>query len=211
MSRGEPFGNVEAAKFVGPLEAPVSGVVRARNAQVLSRPGVLNEDPNASWLVELDMADSSELLLLLTGEEPAPGMVRRRDRALQAAGGGRRMSIVAAETPGLKLRKERFGNDDGVLRSGSEALADDRVAATRSTTGFLPISVTGTACALQCDHCKTHVLEGMVTLQKDTDLFATAQRLQASGTEGHAGFGRVQPHRRCAAPASRERNASRAG
>jgi len=69
VSRGEPFGNVEAAKFVGPLQAPVSGVVRGRNAQVLSRPGVLNDDPNEAWLIELDMADSSELSQLLTGED----------------------------------------------------------------------------------------------------------------------------------------------
>lgn len=69
VNRGEPFGNVEAAKFVGPLQAPVSGVVRGRNAQVLSRPGVLNDDPNQAWLVELEMADSSELSQLLTGED----------------------------------------------------------------------------------------------------------------------------------------------
>jgi glycine cleavage system H protein len=68
VSRGDPFGNVEAAKFVGPLQAPVSGVVRSRNTQVLNRPGVLNEDPNASWLVELEMTDNSELDQLLTGE-----------------------------------------------------------------------------------------------------------------------------------------------
>lgn len=49
---------------------------------------------------------------------------------------------------------------------------------------FLPVSVTGTACALQCDHCKTKVLEGMITVSKETDLFATAQKLQAQGTEG---------------------------
>ena len=69
VNRGEPFGNVEAAKFVGPLQAPVSGVISARNAQVVSRPGVLNDDPNEAWLVELDMADSSELSQLLTGED----------------------------------------------------------------------------------------------------------------------------------------------
>jgi glycine cleavage system H protein len=69
VNRGDPFGNVEAAKFVGPLEAPVSGVVRGRNARVLSRPGVLNEDPNEAWLVELDLADTSELSQLLTGED----------------------------------------------------------------------------------------------------------------------------------------------
>jgi glycine cleavage system H protein len=69
VSQGEPFGNVEAAKFVGPLQAPVSGVIRGRNAQVLSRPGVLNTDPNESWLVELEMSDGTELSGLLTGED----------------------------------------------------------------------------------------------------------------------------------------------
>lgn len=69
LNRGETFGNVEAAKFVGPLQAPVSGVVRGRNAQVLSRPGVLNDDPNAAWLIELELTDGAELSQLLTGEE----------------------------------------------------------------------------------------------------------------------------------------------
>jgi len=35
----------------------------------VSRPGVLNDDPNEAWLVELEMADSSELSQLLTGED----------------------------------------------------------------------------------------------------------------------------------------------
>ncbi len=69
VNRGEPFGNVEAAKFVGPLQAPVSGTVSRRNAHVVDRPGLLNEDPNAAWLVELDLSDRSELAHLLTGED----------------------------------------------------------------------------------------------------------------------------------------------
>jgi lipoyl synthase len=93
------------------------------------------------------------------------------------------MSIVATETSGLKLRKERFGN---AMEFYAPGLKRWQTAEWRPLkhNRFLPISVTGTACALQCDHCKTHVLEGMVTLQRDTDLFATAKRLQASGTEG---------------------------
>ena len=93
------------------------------------------------------------------------------------------MSIMATETPGLKLRRERFGTTMEFYAPGLKRwqTAEWRP---QKHNRFLPISVTGTACALQCDHCKTHVLEGMVTLQKDTDLFATARRLQASGTEG---------------------------
>jgi lipoyl synthase len=93
------------------------------------------------------------------------------------------MSMLVRETPGLKLRKERFGT---AMEFYAPGLKRWQTAEWRPEkhNRFLPISVTGTACALQCDHCKTHVLKGMVTLQKDTDLFATAQRLQASGTEG---------------------------
>jgi lipoyl synthase len=93
------------------------------------------------------------------------------------------MSVVAAETPGLKLRRERFGNAIEFYAPGLKRWQTTEWRPLKHNR-FLPISVTGTACALQCDHCKTHVLEGMVTLQRDTDLFTTAQRLQASGTEG---------------------------
>lgn len=49
---------------------------------------------------------------------------------------------------------------------------------------FLPVSVTGSACALSCDHCQSKVLEGMVSVKADEDLFALAQRLRAQGSEG---------------------------
>jgi uncharacterized radical SAM superfamily protein len=90
---------------------------------------------------------------------------------------------MVAETPGMKLRKERFGSSMEFYAPGLKRWQTAEWRPLKHNR-FLPISVTGTACALQCDHCRTHVLEGMVTLQKDTDLFATAQRLQASGTEG---------------------------
>ncbi len=93
------------------------------------------------------------------------------------------MSTTVAETPGMKLRKERFGSTMEFYAPGLKRWQTAEWRPLKHNR-FLPISVTGTACALQCDHCKTHVLEGMVTLQRDTDLFATAQRLQASGTEG---------------------------
>lgn len=49
---------------------------------------------------------------------------------------------------------------------------------------FLPVSVTGSACALQCDHCQSKVLEGMVSVRADEDLFTLARRLRAQGSEG---------------------------
>lgn len=49
---------------------------------------------------------------------------------------------------------------------------------------FLPVSVTGSACALQCDHCQAKVLEGMASVRLGEDLFDVARRLKAQGSEG---------------------------
>lgn len=48
---------------------------------------------------------------------------------------------------------------------------------------FVPVSVTGTGCALSCEHCKTKVLDGMIALGAHS-LFEVARGLAADGTEG---------------------------
>jgi glycine cleavage system H protein len=68
VARGAPLGSLEAAKFVGPLIAPVSGVVGAHNEAVLAAPGLINRDPFAAWLVEIALSDEPELGALVTGE-----------------------------------------------------------------------------------------------------------------------------------------------
>ncbi|HKZ25035.1 MAG TPA: radical SAM protein [Acidimicrobiia bacterium] len=54
----------------------------------------------------------------------------------------------------------------------------------RNSRRFLPISVTGGACALQCDHCQAKVLKGMISVKAGENLFELARRLQAGGTDG---------------------------
>jgi uncharacterized radical SAM superfamily protein len=49
---------------------------------------------------------------------------------------------------------------------------------------FLPVSVTGSACALSCDHCQKKMLDSMVSVRAGEDLFVLAARLQAQGCEG---------------------------
>jgi len=49
---------------------------------------------------------------------------------------------------------------------------------------FLPVSITGSACALSCDHCQAKVLEGMISVRAGEDLFELARRLRAGGSEG---------------------------
>lgn len=71
LARGDAFGDMEAAKFVGPLISPVSGVIVAVNDELLANPGLLNEDPMAHWIVEIALEPecSAELGQLLTGAE----------------------------------------------------------------------------------------------------------------------------------------------
>ncbi len=49
---------------------------------------------------------------------------------------------------------------------------------------FLPVSVTGSACALSCDHCKTKVLDGMISVRAGQDLYELARGLRERGSEG---------------------------
>lgn len=57
VARGEEFGSLEAAKFVGPLTAPVTGVLAAVNDAALADPESVLRDPyGAGWLAEFDPA-----------------------------------------------------------------------------------------------------------------------------------------------------------
>jgi glycine cleavage system H protein len=73
LKRGEPFGSLEAAKFVGPLTSPLSGTLTATNDAVVVDPALVERDPyGAGWLVELDLADRSELGELISGADVIP-------------------------------------------------------------------------------------------------------------------------------------------
>jgi glycine cleavage system H protein len=71
LKRGEAFGSLEAAKFVGPLNSPLSGTVSATNDAVVADPTMVERDPYGSgWLVEMDIADPGELGALISGAQP---------------------------------------------------------------------------------------------------------------------------------------------
>ncbi|MGO9078389.1 MAG: glycine cleavage system protein H [Streptosporangiaceae bacterium] len=51
---GAPFGQLEAAKFVGPLVSPVTGTVLAVNDAVAADPGLAEDDPYGDgWLIQV--------------------------------------------------------------------------------------------------------------------------------------------------------------
>jgi glycine cleavage system H protein len=52
IQKGRAFGSIEAGKYVGPLKAPVGGIIAAVNQEVLTSPGLLNVDHyEQGWLV----------------------------------------------------------------------------------------------------------------------------------------------------------------
>lgn len=70
IRRGESFGDLEAAKFVGPLVSPLTGMLLGANPEVLADPGLLTADPTTHWLVEVALAEDAmqELDTMLQGE-----------------------------------------------------------------------------------------------------------------------------------------------
>lgn len=79
LRRGQAFGGLEAAKFVGPLTCPLTGEVLACNQAVLANPGLPEVDPfDAGWLIELrPSALAEELPLLVCGDAVTPWFAGR--------------------------------------------------------------------------------------------------------------------------------------
>ena len=70
LAAGQPFGQLEAVKFVGPLTSPVSGTVLTCNAAAAADPGLVERDPfGDGWLIEAELADAGELDALLSDPE----------------------------------------------------------------------------------------------------------------------------------------------
>ncbi len=62
LKQGEAAAVVESVKAASDVFAPVSGEVVAVNAEVVTTPGLINEDATGKgWLFRLKLADSSEL------------------------------------------------------------------------------------------------------------------------------------------------------
>ncbi|MDA8102695.1 MAG: hypothetical protein M0Z34_07005 [Nitrospiraceae bacterium] len=68
VARGQAAGSLEAEKFVGPVTAPVSGVVEAVNEEAVANLSKIYADPYGSWLLAIRMSDPSELDELVTGD-----------------------------------------------------------------------------------------------------------------------------------------------
>ncbi len=69
LTAGEPFGEIESAKTVAELFAPVSGELIGSNGELVDRPELVNESPyDEGWIVRVRIADASELDTLLDAD-----------------------------------------------------------------------------------------------------------------------------------------------
>ena len=63
---GASVSEIESTKSVSDVYVPVSGVVRAVNAALVDTPELVNSDPyGEGWILEIELADPSELEALL--------------------------------------------------------------------------------------------------------------------------------------------------
>jgi glycine cleavage system H protein len=72
VAQNEIFGTIEAVKTVSDLYMPVTGTIIGMNAVLEADPQLVNTDPyGAGWMVEIELADESELAGLLSADDYA--------------------------------------------------------------------------------------------------------------------------------------------
>lgn len=71
VTAGEEFGAIESVKAASDLFSPVSGAVIEVNESLIDNPRLVNQDPEANWIIKVEMSDPSELDSLLSPKEYA--------------------------------------------------------------------------------------------------------------------------------------------
>ena len=68
VTAGEEFGAIESVKAASDLFSPVSGAVVEINEHLIDNPRLIHEDPEANWIIKVEMNDPAELENLLSPE-----------------------------------------------------------------------------------------------------------------------------------------------
>ena len=66
FKQGDEFGAIESVKAASELFLPVSGKIVAVNEALEDHPELINENPYAAWIVEVELSRPDELKSLLT-------------------------------------------------------------------------------------------------------------------------------------------------
>ena len=83
----------------------------------------------------------------------------------------------------FELRQQNFDNSFEFYAPGLKSWQTSEWKPTNPKR-FLPVSVTGSSCALSCDHCQTKVLQGMISVKMGENLFDVAAKLKEQGSQG---------------------------
>lgn len=91
---------------------------------------------------------------------------------------------MAVTTECLEIRRANFGDTITFHAPGLRRYKTDEFDS-QNAIEFASISVTGTACGLSCEHCRTNVLHGMADLRRhDGSLFDLCADLASKGARG---------------------------
>jgi glycine cleavage system H protein len=69
VERGKVFGSVESVKAVSDLYSPVTGTIVSVNEDLATTPEAINTDAHSAWILTVELADPSEVDLLLTAAD----------------------------------------------------------------------------------------------------------------------------------------------
>ena len=66
LTKGDPFGTIEAVKTVSDLYGPLSGKVTEINSLLADNPEKINTDPySEGWMIKIEITDQAEITDLL--------------------------------------------------------------------------------------------------------------------------------------------------
>jgi uncharacterized radical SAM superfamily protein len=91
--------------------------------------------------------------------------------------------LATVDSDPFTLRLEHFGRRIDFHAPGLKRYTTEEFEQT-APDRFTAVSLTGAKCALQCDHCKSSVLEGMRAIPAGQSLFDLAQGLASRGGRG---------------------------
>lgn len=68
VAAGEEFGAIESVKAASDLYSPLSGTVLEVNEALVDNPRLINQDPEANWIIKIKVENPDELNELLSPE-----------------------------------------------------------------------------------------------------------------------------------------------
>lgn len=103
------------------------------------------------------------------------------------------LNALNLQDQAFAVRQANFSDEITFFAPGLKHFATEEFQQ-KTPRAYRPISLTGNACALNCEHCNSKILEPMIALDQAEGLFRLAQRLAATGTSGILISGGSQPN-----------------